>query len=598
MQLFFRLQVNVLLGNIVLENYQMDSKIIPRFIACVLLFINISASAQNATIISGNIIVMVHSNEEAQQLSTIFSYINGIQTHLKIKSTLSKNMNIFLFEFDSTAINQELLLSVIKTNPLVKIAQFNHTIELRNEPNDSLFSLQWNMNNTGQKGGTAGVDIAALKAWDISTGGLTAEGDTIVVAVVDEGFDLLHEDLNFWKNHHEIPNNHIDDDRNGYVDDYLGWNSSSLNDTLPVQDHGTHICGIIGAKGCNLIGVTGVNRNVKIMPVSTDGQTEANIVASYSYVVEQRRQYNQTNGAKGAFVVASSSSFGLDLAQAADHPLWCAMYDSLGSVGILSAAATTNNNYNVDTQGDMPTSCSSKWLITVTNTTNTDAKATAGYGTTTIDLGAPGTEIPSTITSNNYGYMTGTSMSAPHVAGAVALMYSVGCTKFMSDYKNNSSAMALIVKDSLLNATDKISALEGITVTGGRLNLFKAVQSIVHYSANSSCVFAPTICPPDTNKTNLKNPANIGFAIRNVYPNPTNGILNISYECNEDAVINLYNMMGEKIQSLNVNQANVIQKGNFDLSTTAKGIYFINMSNSNGRSASFKVVVAPDLLKP
>ncbi len=104
-----------------MENYKMDPKKISRFIVSVLLFISTFVPAQNTTVVSGNILVMLHSNEAAQQLSDILSQVNGINTHLKIKSTLSKNMNIFLFQFDSIAINQDLLLSVIKANPLVKL---------------------------------------------------------------------------------------------------------------------------------------------------------------------------------------------------------------------------------------------------------------------------------------------------------------------------------------------------------------------------------------------------------------------------------------------------------------------------------------------
>jgi subtilisin family serine protease len=577
----------------------MTSKKISCFAIVLILFISTLVRAQNSTIIPGNIIVMLHSKEEAQQLSNILSHVNGISTHLKLKSTLSKNMNIFLFEFDSLAINQELMLQLIKVNSFVKIAQFNHTLQLRNTPLDSLFNKQWNMNNTGQLNGTPGVDIEALKAWDITTGGLTSQGDTIVVAVIDGGFDLQHEDLNFWKNHQEIPNNNMDDDDNGYVDDYDGWNGSLNNDNLPVEYHGTHVCGIVGAKGCNHIGVTGVNWNVKIMPVSTGSSSsgkmlsEADVVTSYTYVFDQRKLYNITNGAKGAFVVSTNSSFGIDLGQPGSYPLWCAMYDSLGSVGIISAAATTDKNYNVDTQGDMPTACSSNWLVTVTSTNNNDLKPTdRGYGLTTIDLAAPGENIFSTYYNPPYAYLSGTSMSCPHIAGAIALMYSVGCQQFMTDCKNNPAEMALVVKDSLLKTTDKINSLAGITVTGGRLNLYKAVQSIVNYYPGETCVTSTKEC------VESKTIAKIGFRIKNTYPNPTNGILNISYECNSDAVIRLYNMLGEELQYLNVSKSDIIQKATLDLSTLDKGIYFIYMSNGSARSASFKVVVAPDMLKP
>src|SRR3970282_1127191 len=101
-----------------------------------------------------------------------------------------------------------------------------------------------------------------------------------------------------------------------------------------------------------------------------------------------RKRYNETNGAAGAFVVASNSSFGVDLGQPDNFPIWCAMYDSMGAAGILSAAATANLNIDIYTEGDTPTACASQYMIAVTNTTHNDLKSgAAAYGATTIDLG-------------------------------------------------------------------------------------------------------------------------------------------------------------------------------------------------------------------
>lgn len=556
--------------------------------ACFTLVLVLSCSyifAQETNIVPGNLLVMLNSDKSAQKLCTDLKFINGIKTDLKIERVLAASMHIYLFNFNFSTIDQNKMLSVVKASNLVKIAQFNHTFQERIIPNDSLFGNMWDMKNTGQNGGTPLADISATKAWDITTGGLTAQGDTIVVAVIDAGFDLTQPDLNFWKNYHEIPNNGIDDDNDGFIDDVNGWNGSTGTDNIPVAAHGTHVCGIVGAKGNNHIGTTGVNWNVKIMPISygtSGGNFEANVVASYAFAMDQRRTYNKTNGAQGAFVVATNSSFGVDLAMPSAYPLWCAMYDSLGSVGILSAGATTNNNYNVDVQGDIPTACPSNWLITVTNTTNTDAKnSSCGYGATTIDLGAPGTAIWSTLPGNTYGgsTWTGTSMATPHVTGAIALMYSVVCSQFITNYKNNPAGLALIVKDSLLGAVDTIHALSGgLTVTGGRLNLFKAVKSIQNYCAAVS--------------VSEINPLNTSFGISKIYPNPANTLLNIEYNSSETVYISVVNVLGQEVKRFNGGNSTAgTQHRSIDLNSIDKGIYFVSICTGTKNSNAVKLVV-------
>ena len=552
----------------------------------LLIGMNSFVYSQDAGIVPGNLLVMLNSDADATRLSEELYYLNGVKTGLKPERVVSKSMHIYLFDFDAATINATAILNAVKKDPSVKIAQFNHTFKERIIPNDTQFGVMWDMNNTGQvissQTGIVDADIDAPEAWNITTGGLTSQGDTIVVAVIDGGFDLTQQDLNFWKNYKEIPNNLIDDDNNGYIDDHDGWDGAAGTDNLAVAAHGTHVCGTVGAKGNNGIGVTGVNWNVKVMPVSygSGGSFEANVVASYAYVRDQRRLYNQTNGAKGAFVVSTNSSFGVDLGMPSSYPLWCAMYDSLGAVGILSAGATANANYNVDVQGDIPTSCPSNWLITVTNTDNKDAKYTggAGYGTNDIDLGSPGTNITSTLPSNGYGTMTGTSMATPHVAGAVALMYSVSCSALATNYKTDPAGVALIVKDSLLNATDPIAALNGITVTGGRLNLYKAVNSMVNY-----CI---KVSVPENGSINNE------FGITSIYPNPTSNLLNITYNSNEAVDISIVNVLGQEIVRIKAtNNSKGIQYTQIDLSSIDKGIYFIRLIGKEEKSAVTKIIL-------
>ena len=362
-------------------------------------------------------------------------------------------------------------------------------------------------------------------------------GDVIVAAALDDGIDIDHEDFedNLWTNEAEIEGNGIDDDDNGYVDDYRGWSIVSNNDNISGGGHGTPVAGIIGAKGNNGIGVSGVNWDVKVMVIKNNFNTnEAAVIEAYSYALEARILYNDTDGAEGSFVVSTNASWGVDFGDPADAPLWCALYDTLGENGILSCGATINGNFNVDIVGDLPTACPSEYLITVTNMDITDTKVTsAGFGAETIDLGAHGAGAYNTAANNGYGGFGGTSGATPHVTGAIALLYSSPCQSFADLATSDPAAAARKVRDYIFEGVDPNPSLEGITTTGGRLNLHNAVQGLM-----DDC---DLLSNGDIQQGD--NP----FVI---YPNPSSNVISVRH--NQNAVVTaiaIYSLDGKLVQN-------------------------------------------------
>lgn len=430
-----------------------------------------------AQVKEGQLIVQLHNNANVEELTHDMNNSFGNQVIQKSKE-LSGRMNMHLIHFDTNIADLDKLLGVFGSDQRTIAVQPNHTnVELRDKtPNDLDYPAQWALNET--KLG----NMAAPTAWDYSTGDTTATGEKIVIAVVDNGFELSHQDLSFFENTNEIPNNNIDDDQNGYVDDVNGWNVYNDNNIIPTQQHGSHVAGIAAAKGNNNQGVTGVGWGMDVLPIAGSSGSEAVVLAAYGYILEMRALYNETNGQKGAFVVAANSSFGINYADGAQYPLWCNFYDSLGAEGVLSTGATINGNIDVDQFGDMPTTCSSPYLLSVTNLTEDAVKNTgAGYGTTHIDIAAPGTGIYSTVPSNSYTNSTGTSMAAPQVAGAIGLLYSAMCPDLINLYKQNPDSIALYVREAILKGADTLSMLQGTSATNGKLNLTRAIEKMLLY---------------------------------------------------------------------------------------------------------------------
>lgn len=448
-----------------------------RWTSLILAVISSNGFSVSGRYVEGQVLVKFAPKTDPGTIQTILG--DGY----KVARVLVPELGLYLVQLPDGISVKTAMSSVRKRSPVIYM-QPDHTVTLRETtPNDAEFSKQWGAQNIANPG----ADISAPLAWDLGQGGKDRDGNELVVAIVDGGMDLRHRDLvdNLWVNAGEIPGNGIDDDSNGYIDDVNGWNAYSSNGKVPSSSHGTHVAGIVGASGGNGLQVSGVNWKVKLMPVAASSGTTSVIAAGYGYVLAQKNLWLSSKGKKGANIVATNSSFGVDFAdcKSGDYPVWNDLYENMGKAGILSAAATANQNIDVDAKGDVPTGCPSEFIVKVTNTTNKDMRNSgAAYGKKSIELGAPGTAILSTLPGDSTGNLTGTSMATPHVAGAIAFLHSVGSVDFQKIVISDPMKAAKTLKALMLGNVDPVASLKGITVTEGRLNLAKAAKAISNYT--------------------------------------------------------------------------------------------------------------------
>jgi large repetitive protein len=330
-------------------------------------------------------------------------------------------------------------VTALRANPNVLYAEPDYIVTASIVPNDALYAQLWGM-----------AKINAPAAWDVSTG-----SPNVVVGDIDTGIDYTHPDLgaNVWTNPGEIAGNGIDDDHNGYVDDIHGWDWVS-NDNDPMDDHGhgTHTSGTVGALGNNGAGVAGVNWNVRIaglkfLNAQGSGST-SNAIKALQYAVDKGMKVTNNSWGGGGYSQGLADAI-----------------TAAGTAGDLFVAAAGNNSSNNDTLASYPASYSMDNIIAVAATTSADGLASfSNYGATSVDLGAPGSGILSTLPGNTYASWSGTSMATPHVTGAAALLWAVHPSWTYGQ-----------VRDRILCTAAAIPALAGKTVTGGRLDLGAAL---------------------------------------------------------------------------------------------------------------------------
>lgn len=306
----------------------------------------------------------------------------------------------------------------------------------------------------------------AAEAWAAGNTGL----GSVYVGVIDEGMMRLHQDLtvNVFVNPFD-PVDGVDNDGNGYVDDVHGWDFDANNNSTydgTQDDHGTHVAGTIGASA-NGVGVVGMNWQVTMIPakfLGRRGGTTANAIKAVDYLTDLKTRH-------GFHIVASNNSWG-------GGGFSQGLLDAInrgGNADILFVAAAGNGGSdgvgdNNDTTASYPSNyqCTANGsydcVVAVAAITSAGAKSGfSNYGATTVDIGAPGSSIYSTLpgkqNSSSYGAYSGTSMATPHVTGAVALYAA-----------RNLGATAAQVRNAILGSAIPTASLAGRTVTGGRLN--------------------------------------------------------------------------------------------------------------------------------
>ena len=427
------------------------------------------SSVEQAQYVPGEVIVKFHDSASQATVAAAHALAGG-QTIKSFTAGVDRLHHLKLGKGE----NVEDALAKLRQSPAVEYAEPNYLRQVSAIPNDTQFTSLWGLRNTGQTvngtGGTADVDIDAPEAWDITTG-----SSNVIIGVIDTGIAYDHPDLaaNIWKNPGEIPNDGIDNDGNGLVDDVFGYDfGSGDSDPMDLFGHGTHVAGTIGAIGNNNSGVTGVMQRVKLMALKAGGAgnllTTDAIAQAFTYAIS-----------KGARVINASFT-GLPCSKTEHAALSLA---NTKGVMVLAAAGNDNLNndktfvfpagYSVDTSPDCGPALPN--VISVAAINQTGAKAGfSNFGASSVQIAAPGVNINSTNpgtpnATNDYESLSGTSQATPHVTGVVGLLLSV-----------NPNLPVAQIRNAILNTGDVSPLLNGkVWVSSGRrLNAFNALNSI------------------------------------------------------------------------------------------------------------------------
>lgn len=362
-----------------------------------------------------------------------------------------------------------------RRNPgLIKACSPNYLVHTSSViPNDAMFQELWGLR--GQNG------IEATRAWSVTTG-----GDDIIVAVVDTGIDYNHPDLrdNVWINPGEIAGNGLDDDANGYIDDIHGINAATNSgDPMDDNNHGTHVSGTIAASGNNGIGVVGVNWRAKVVAakfLSASGSGSlSDAIKAINYIVDLKGQ--------GVNIKVMNNSWG---GGGYSQNLYNAIARA-NEAGIIFVAAAGNSGQDNDSIPSYPAGYELPNVVSVAAIDSQGNLASfSNYGANTVDIAAPGVGILSTAHTAPYARFSGTSMAAPHVAGALGMI--------MEAEPVLSPAQAI---ERIYSSGTALTTLYGAVRTGRTLNLGRAITGE-----------STPITGPDTDKICRYSVEEIGFS--------------------------------------------------------------------------------------
>lgn len=409
-----------------------------KVVAIVFLLFVLKASLSGASAVPDQFLVQLKKNK-IQDLSDVNQLL-----FVQNKRRLGQS-NIYLVE-KNKIITDQFFLQAMQLNSYVELIEPNYFYQVSLVPNDPFFQRLWGLSNQGQpdenmQKGIAGIDIGAVEAWKITTG-----SRQVVVAVIDTGLDLAHPEFNenVWTNQAELNGKPgVDDDQNGYIDDIHGWNFVSQTDSLKDDmGHGTHVAGTIGARGDNQIGLVGVAWNVSLMPLKALDQTGAGTLAQAIEAIQYAILM------KAQIINASWGSYEKSV-------LLEQTLQSAAEAGVLFVAAAGNDHLNNDNRPVFPASFDLENLLAVAAIDSRGHLAQfSNFGWKHVALAAPGVSILSAI-PEGYKTYSGTSMAAPHVSGAAALLLSV-----------EPQLTAQQVKDRLVQTAQPLSSLDGFVRAG------------------------------------------------------------------------------------------------------------------------------------
>ena len=412
--------------------------------------------------VPGEVLIQFKAGVDESEVNRVLSRVNGVAAE-KIQEALAhrQDQGELILARIPQMMSVNAARKAIEEEPTVQFAEPNWIYHHEATSNDTYYTngSLWGMYGDG----TSPANQYGSQAGEAWTGGHT-DCSGVYVGIIDEGFMYTHTELagNTWSNPYD-PADGVDNDGNGYVDDVRGWdfdggNNSTFDGTT--DDHGTHVAGTIGAAGGNGAGVAGMCwSGIKLISgkfLGRRGGTTANAVKAVNYFTDLKTRH-------GLNIVATNNSWGGGgFSQALADAIAAA-----GTANILFVAAAGNETYNCESQNCYPAEYGSGNVISVASITSTGGLSSfSNYGSTTVDLGAPGSGIYSTLPVSSkgnivsgYGSYSGTSMACPHVTGAAAL--------YASSHPGSTAAQ---IKAAILGSAVATPSLAGKTVTGGRLN--------------------------------------------------------------------------------------------------------------------------------